>query len=41
VTCRATEAPRLYDALHEAGLDFAIRWDKPFIGREALLRRRD
>jgi 4-methylaminobutanoate oxidase (formaldehyde-forming) len=25
----------------EAGLDFAISWDKPFVGRDALLRRRD
>ena len=73
MTCRATEAPRLYDALYaagarpsglfaqtsmrieklylamghdldadvsplEAGLDFAICWDKPFIGRDALRR---
>ena len=73
MTCRAAEAPRLYDALYaagarpsglfaqtsmriekrylamghdldadvsplEAGLDFAICWDKPFIGRDALQR---
>jgi 4-methylaminobutanoate oxidase (formaldehyde-forming) len=25
----------------EAGLEFAVAWDSPFIGREALLRRRD
>jgi glycine cleavage system aminomethyltransferase T len=25
----------------EAGLDFAVAWDTDFIGREALLRRRD
>ncbi|HSF95247.1 MAG TPA: glycine cleavage T C-terminal barrel domain-containing protein, partial [Thermohalobaculum sp.] len=25
----------------EAGLDFAVAWDSRFIGREALLRRRD
>jgi glycine cleavage system aminomethyltransferase T len=25
----------------EAGLDFAVCWDKPFVGRDALLRRRD
>jgi 4-methylaminobutanoate oxidase (formaldehyde-forming) len=76
LTCCASEAPHLYDALlasdarpsglfaqtsmriekrylamgHdldtdvtplEAGLDFAICWDKAFIGREALIRRRD
>ncbi len=25
----------------EAGLDFAVDWDKDFVGRDALLRRRD
>ena len=25
----------------EAGLDFAVAWGKPFVGREALLRRRE
>jgi len=74
LTCRAADALRLYDALHEAGarpaglyaqtsmriekrylamghdldadvtpveagLEFAVAWDKPFIGRDALLRR--
>jgi 4-methylaminobutanoate oxidase (formaldehyde-forming) len=76
LTCRASDAAHLYDALHtsgarpsgllaqtsmriekrylamghdldgdvpplEAGLDFAICWDKMFLGREALLRHRD
>src|SRR5205823_565992 len=25
----------------EAGLDFAVCWDKSFVGRDALLRRRE
>ena len=76
ITCRGSDAIRLYDALAargvrpsgvyaqtamrvekrflamghdldsdlsplEAGLDFAVAWDSGFIGREALLRRRD
>ena len=76
LTCRADDALRLYDALHEAGsrpsglyaqtsmriekrylamghdldadvtpleagLEFAVDWNKPFIGRDALTRRRE
>jgi 4-methylaminobutanoate oxidase (formaldehyde-forming) len=76
ITCKASNAGRIYDALHaagarpaglyaqtsmriekgyramgheldsdvsplEAGLEFAVAWDSDFIGREALLRRRD
>jgi len=76
ITCKASNAGRVYDALHaagarpaglyaqtsmriekgyramgheldtdvtplEAGLEFTVAWDSDFIGREALLRRRD
>ena len=76
ITTKASNAGRVYDALHaagarpaglyaqtsmriekgyraigheldsdmtplEAGLEFAVAWDSDFIGREALLRRRD
>ena len=76
ITCKTSDAIRLYDALVEtgarpsglyaqtsmrvekrflamghdldsdltpleAGLEFAVAWDKSFIGRDALLRRRD
>ncbi len=76
LTCAASDAEAIYDALHaagvrpsgtlaqtsmrvekrflsfghdldtdmsplEAGLDFAVAWDTDFIGRDALLRKRD
>lgn len=76
LTCAASDAPKVYDALHEAGarpagtfaqtsmriekrylsyghdldtdvtpfeagLEFAVHWDSDFIGKEALLERRE